>query len=289
MPFHQEAALEAWSFPIPLTLFLALATFLYARGWLRLRAVFPHFISVGQMAAFIGGLFSAWIAVGSPLAALDDELLSAHMAQHLLLMAVAPALILLGAPALPLLHGLPKRFVQSVLGPLLRWSPLRRAGGAFTHPVFCWFAATITIIGWHVPAIFEFGLQSHRWHEIQHASFFAAGVLFWWPVIQPWPSVSRWPRWSVPIYLFLATLPCDALSAFLTFCDRVVYHSYLLAPRPLQISALQDQEWAGVLMWVSVTFIYMVPAAMVTVRTLAPMRNQPALEPSFEATQVEVV
>ena len=289
MPFHEEAALEVWSFPIPLTLFLALATFLYARGWLRLRTAFPHLISVGQMAAFISGVFSVWTAVGSPLAALDDELLSIHMIQHLLLMAVGPALILLGAPALPLLHGLPKRFVQSVLGPLLRWSPVRWAGRALTHPVSCWLAATITVTGWHVPALFELGLHADRWHEIQHASFFAAGLLFWWPAIQPWPSVSRWPRWSVPIYLFLATLPCDALSAFLTFCDRVVYRSYLFAPRPLQISALQDQEWAGVLMWVSITFIYMVPAVMITVRTLAPPRDQPALEPLFEAPQIEVV
>ena len=279
--------MEASSFPITLTLFLALASFLYARGWLRLRAAFPHLISAGQMAAFISGIVSLWLALGSPLAVLDDELLSVHMTQHLLLMAVAPALILLGAPALPLLHGVPKRFVQSVLGPLLRWSPVRRTGRTLTHPVFCWLAATITVIGWHVPAVFELGLHSDSWHEIQHASFLLAGLLFWWPVIQPWPSVSRWPRWSIPVYLFLATLPCDALSAFLTFCDRVVYQSYLFAPRPLHISAVQDQEWAGVLMWVSITFIYVAPAVVITVQTLAPVRIQPDLKPSFEATKIE--
>lgn len=284
MPFLEEAALEAWSFPIPVTLFLVLATFFYMRGCLRLRAAFPHLISVGQMAAFVSGILAVWFAVGSPLAVLDDELLSVHMAQHLLLMAIAPALILLGAPALPLLHGLPKRFVESVLGPLLRWSPVRWAGKVFTHPVFSWLAATITVIGWHVPAVFELGLQSDRWHEIQHASFFGAGLLFWWPVIQPWPSVSRSPRWAVPVYLFLATLPCDALSAFLTFCDRVVYKSYLLASRHWHVSPLQDQEWAGVLMWVCITFIYMVPAVVVTVRTLAPVRNQSVLSLSPEAT-----
>lgn len=289
MPLLEEAALEAWSFPIPVTLFLVLATFFYMRGGLRLRAAFPQLISVGQMAAFVSGILAAWFAVGSPLAVLDDELLSVHMAQHLLLMAVAPALILLGAPVLPLLHGLRKRFVQGVLGPLVRWSPVRWAGKIVTHPAFCWLAATITVIGWHIPAVFELGLHSQRWHEIQHASFFVAGLLFWWPVVQPWPSVSRWPRWSIPLYLFLATLPCDVLSAFLTFCNRVVYQSYLFVPRPFEISALQDQEWAGVLMWVSITFIYMAPAVVVTVRTLAPQRNPPVLKPSFEATQTEVV
>src|SRR5260370_18338696 len=149
MPFQEEAALEAWSFPITLTLFLALASFLYARGWLRLRAAFPHFISAGQMAAFISGAFSVWLAVGSPLAVLDDELLSVHMAQHLLLMAVAPALILLGAPALPLLHGLPKRFVQGAVGPFLRCGPVHWILTIPTHPSFCCVAATTTVIGWH--------------------------------------------------------------------------------------------------------------------------------------------
>ena len=62
----------------------------------------------------------------------------------------------------------------------------------------------------------------------------------------------------MPLYLFSATLPCDALSAFLTFSGRVVYPCH----------TLQDQEWAGALMWVCITFIYLVPAMVVTVRTI---------------------
>jgi len=63
--------------------------------------------------------------------------------------------------------------------------------------------------------------------RVEHACFLGSGFLFWWPVVQPWPSVPRWPRWSMLLYLFLATLPCDILSAFLAFCDRVVYTVYL--------------------------------------------------------------
>jgi putative membrane protein len=293
-----EATLESWSLPIPVTVFLILATFVYARGWLRLRKTFPNLISVKHIAGFVSGLVSVWIAVGSPLAKFDDELLSVHMVQHILLMAVAPALILLGAPALPLLHGLPKLFVQVVAGPFLRWAPVRWMEKVLTQPVFCWLVATVTVIGWHIPAVFALGLQSDSWHEGQHASFLAAGLLFWWPVIQPWPTVSRMSRWSVPIYLFLATLPCDALSAFLAFCDRVVYQSYLLAPHPLHISALQDQEWAGVVMWVSITFIYMVPAAVVAVRILSPLKadaertaigSQVVVNQGLQAPQAEVI
>ena len=260
------------SFPIPLTMLLALVVLCYVRGCLHLRKVFSRIINLGHMAAFIGGLVAIWVAVASPLAALDHELLSVHMVQHLLLMAVAPPLLLLGRPALPLLHGLPKRFVQDLMGPLLRWAPVRQLGKIVTHTVFCWIVATMTVIGWHLPAMFALGLHSAVWHEIQHASFLLAGFLFWWPVIQPWPISSRSPGWSVPLYLFLATLPCDALSAFLTFCARVVYPAYASARPQFPISALQDQEWAGVIMWVSVTFIYMLPALVLTVRFLSPLK-----------------
>jgi putative membrane protein len=262
--------LHEWSFPIPLTVFMTLVSCFYARGWLHLRKAFPRLTTFAHLSAFAAGIISIFIAVASPLARMDHELLSVHMIQHLLLMAVAPPLLLLGRPALPLLHGMPKRFVQGSLGPFLRSSLSRHLGRFISHPAFCWLAATLTVIGWHLPSLFALGLHSAGWHEIQHASFLLAGFLFWWPVIQPWPSASHSPKWSLPLYLFLATLPCDALSAFLTFCGRVIYPSYVSVSPPLHISALQDQEWAGVLMWVSVTFIYMLPALVLTVRLLSP-------------------
>jgi cytochrome c oxidase assembly factor CtaG len=204
---------------------------------------------------------------------MDHQLLIVHMVQHLLLMTVAAPSILLGAPAIVLLQSLPPRFRYGVLAPLMRSSPVHGVGRIVTHPAFCWLASTATVIGWHVPVLFQLGMQSEGWHKVEHASFLAAGLLFWWPVVQPWPSLARWPRWSVPLYLFLATLPCDALSAFLTFCNRVVYPHYLSAHRHFNISPLGDQESAGALMWVWVTFAYLVPAAVVTIQMLSPRRS----------------
>jgi cytochrome c oxidase assembly factor CtaG len=114
-----------------------------------------------------------------------------------------------------------------------------------------------------------------QWHGVQHATFLAAGVLFWVPVIQPWPTVSRWPRWSIPVYLFLATLPCDALSAFLTFCGRVVYPRYGSMHVHSGVSPLEDQGRAGALMWFWVTIAYLVPAVLVTIELLSPRRSAP--------------
>ena len=269
MPPSVPIALESWSCPVGLTFALVLAGFLYLRGWLRLHAASVNAIPSWRAGSFFLGLFLIWLAVGSPLASFDEELLTVHMVQHLLLMTVAPPLILVGAPVMPLLHALPRKFLQSILGPLFRSPAMRRIGRVLSQPPFCWLAAAAALLVWHVPAAFTLGLQSEAWHAVEHACFLGSGFLFWWPVVQPWPSVPRWPRWSMLVYLFLATLPCDILSAFLAFCDRVVYTVYLSTPKHFAISALEDQQCAGALMWTCVTIVYLLAAAILATRLLS--------------------
>ena len=247
--------------------------FAYLLGWYRLHNAIPHLLSVWRLAAFSCGLLALWAVVASPISAMDHHLLTAHMAQHLLLMTVSAPLTLLSAPVIVLLNGLPKSFGRLVSAPLLGCSPVQTLGQMVMHPLFCWFAGTATVIAWHIPALFELGMRSARWHELEYACFFAAGILFWWPVVQPWPSLATWSIWGVPLYLFLATLPCDVLSAFLTFCGRVVYPHYLSTHRLYNISPLGDQQCAGALMWVWVTFVYLAPATAVTIQTLSPQRR----------------
>ena len=261
--------LHSWSLPF-VTLALILVVLVYLRGWYRLRSALPNVLRRWRLAAFVSGVFTVWAAIGSPLAGMDHELLTVHMLQHLLLMTVAAPLMLLGAPVIILLNGLPGPLVNHALRQPLRCSLVHRLERTVAHPVSCWLASTVAVIAWHIPALFELGLQSEWWHEGEKVCFLAAGLLFWWPVIQPWPSVANWPRWTIPLYLFLATLPCDALSAFLTFCNRVAYPNYLSSHRVLSMSALGDQECAGALMWVCVTFAYLLPAAAVTIQILSP-------------------
>jgi cytochrome c oxidase assembly factor CtaG len=266
MQGSEHAALHAGVVNVPVTLLLLITALVYGRGWHRVRAIFPNMIPAWRVAVFAAGMFSIWIAIGSPLAHRDDELLFIHMVQHLLLMAIGAPLILLGAPGLLLKYGLQEVF--SGLEPVFRCGSVRNIARTLTRPAVCWLAGTVTVIGWHTPALFELAMRSHVWHDIQRATFFAAGILFWRPIIEPWRRAAIVTRWSVPLYLFLATLPCDALSAFLTFSDRVVYRSYLSRPQTFDFAALRDQEAAGALMWVCVTFIYLIPAVVVTIRIL---------------------
>jgi putative membrane protein len=254
------------------TVIFVLLVFVYSRGWFRLRRDFLISFPPWRGAAFVAGLFSLWIALGSPLAALDHQLLTVHMMKHLLLMTVGAPLILLGAPAMPLLCGLPKWFMRLSL--LLRGRTPPLFGHFLSNPVFCWLAGTAAVIAWHVPTLFELGLSSTTWHVVENACFLSAGLLFWRPIVRTGPRHAKGPQWlmSMPLYLFLGTLPCDILSAFLTFCGRVVYPSYLSTARILNLSPLQDQECAGALMWVCVTFVYLIPAVVITMQILSPDR-----------------
>jgi putative membrane protein len=265
--FHFEHSL--WQFPVLLTLTLFLAASLYLRGSNHLRSASASTMPTWRASSFFLGLFFVWTAAGSPLAAYDHNLLTVHMIKHLLLMTVAPALILLGEPVRVFWIGMPP-FTRRSLRRVLRRSPLRRFARMVTRPELCWTLSALTLVVWHIPALFTLGVRSEIGHMVAQAMFFGTGLLFWWPVIQPWPSASTGPRWSMLLYLFLANLPCDILSGFLVFSDRVAYPVYFSTPRLFGFSVLEDQQCAAALMWTCVTLIYLVPAAIISLRLLAP-------------------
>jgi len=277
VPHHHFQA--AWAFLVCFTLCIVLTSLVYLRGWFQLRSISFSPVPVWRAASFLGGLLLIWIAMASPVAALDHELLTVHMIQHLLLMTFAAPLILLGEPAMLLLDGLPRRFVRAVIDPLFGSPLIQQAGKALTRPVFCWLAAVAALVVWHIPAAFNLGMQSEAWHVVEHVSFFGTGLLFWSPVIQPWPSVSNSASWSMVLYLFLAMLPCDILSGFLVFSERVAYVVYLATPgQQSRLSVLADQECAGALMWTCVTIVYLVAGTILSTRLLSPKRNLQSLE-----------
>jgi putative membrane protein len=269
MPHAHHASVEsAW-----VSVGLILVAFIYLRGWLRLRRLDLGRVQDWRAGGFILGLFLIWLAIGSPLRTLDHESLTAHMVQHLLLMTFAPPVILLGASAKTLLYGMPHRLLQ-VAGQSFQSTGLPQVWSTLTHPAIGWLGAASTLVAWHIPAVFMLGLRSQMWHGIEQASFLATGLLFWWPVVQPWPTVTKWPESSMLLYLFLATLPCDILSGFLVFCDRVVYPVFLSSPRSSGLSALEDQQCAGALMWTCVTIVYLIAAAIFAARLLSPHRSE---------------
>lgn len=262
-------------------IFVGLAYFL---GWLRVRERYEGSVAGWRVSSFLLGLLLIWIAMASPLAALDHELLTAHMVQHLLLMTIAPPLILLGVPRKMLEHSPLRRFLT--LGSLFQSTPTQQPRSALLQPALCWLAAAATLVVWHIPWVFIQGLRSETWHGIEQASFLASGLLFWWHVVGPTTRTSKPQEWSMLLYLFLATLPCDILSGFLVFCDRVVYPVFLSSRQSFGFSAMEDQQCAGALMWTCVTLVYLIAATIYAARLLAPHRTGERSIPQIESQRI---
>jgi cytochrome c oxidase assembly factor CtaG len=226
-----------------------------------------------------------WIAICSPIDALDDLLLAAHMTQHFILMSLAPPLIVLGAPTVPLLSGLP-RSVFPVFAPVFRARWLRPARDFVVHPLVALVAMNLAYVLWHVPAMFELALRSENWHAVEHLCFFLTSLAFWWVVIRPWPSHARWSRWAMSPYLLSADLINTIVSAFLTFSGRVLYPTYARAPRVCSLSALSDQVAAGTGMWFFGSLVFLLAAVWITYRLLERVKQREArteLRPSVQS------
>lgn len=245
----------------------------YLQTWLRVAWLVPHGVKCWRACSFFVGLLLVWVGLGSPLALLDHDLLTMHMIQHLVLMTLAPPLILLGAPWKLLPQHPVQRLVELIARPL-HSAPMRQLGRRLLHPAVGWIGATATLVAWHIPSIFMLGMRSQMWHGIEQASFLVTGLLFWWPVVEPSQNHLKWPESSLLLYLFFATLPCDILSGFLVFCDRVVYPVYSSSPRRFGLTALEDQQCAGALMWTCVTVVYLIAGTVFAARLLSPRWSQ---------------
>jgi len=258
-----------WDIPIGVTCALVAAGLVYARGWLALRLTRPETLPVWRLMSFLAGLFAIFVAVSSPLDTYSETLLFMHMAQHFVLMSVAPPLIVLGCPLVPMLRGLPRLIVQWIGGPLFRSTVVHRAQEVFSRLPIAWLAMNLTYVGWHIPKAYEFALASEDWHNFEHFCFFATSVLFWWPILQPWPARRRFNPWMIIPYLLTSDLVNTGLSAFLCFSGRLLYPSYALVARPFGLDALKDQIAAGAFMWVFGSVVFLIPAIYLTARCLA--------------------
>src|SRR5271167_3203091 len=269
MPSVFQAVMRSWSIPPAATFAIVLTALVYLRGWWLLRRAGSPDVPPWRAVTFLGGLLTLWAALASPMDVFNGFILTAHMLQHMLLMMVAPPFILLGAPLVPMVRGLPIFAAREFAGPFLNWSLAKSIGSALTHPVVALLLMGVAMFAWHTPALYELALRSSSWHQVEHACFFLASIIFWWPVVQPWPSHSQWPRWAMVPYLLVADLQNTALSAILVFSDRVLYPSYSATPRLFGFSALEDQVAAGAIMWVLGSLAFIVPAIAIAIQCLS--------------------
>jgi cytochrome c oxidase assembly factor CtaG len=239
---------------------------LYTRGWICLHQLLPEKYSRLRLAAFLSGLTVLWLALAPALESLSALLLSVHMVQHLLLLVVAPPLLFLGSPELPLLRGLPRSLAHDGIAPFLRFAEAKKITAFLQRPLLCWLAFVGTLIAWHIPIAFDLALHSTGWHHFEHACFLTSALLFWGPVVRGSEHRPGDSGWILPVYLLAADLVNTALSALLTFSDRVLYPPYATVPRLFGTTPLTDQTAAGVIMWVPGSLFFLGPAFVIALR-----------------------
>jgi putative membrane protein len=235
----------AWSADPAVVIGLIAAAALFAQGWVRLRRrAGPAYAGVGRLVLFVCALAVLALAIFSPLDHVGEEYLaSAHMVQHLLLADLAPLLVVFAISGPLALFVVPR----PVLRPAARSGPLRAVLATLLSP---WVALAIwaaVMAGWHLPGPYQRALQDRMWHDLEHASMFAAGFLLWLVIAGAVPRVRRGriTRAGVAVAALAVGM---VISQYLFLADPL-YATYIEQPERLfGLSPKADQVQAAMLM-----------------------------------------
>lgn len=212
-----------------------------------------RFRSRARTASWIAGVLLILAALVSPLDTLADTyLFSAHMAKHMLLVLVIPALLLNVMPAGPLEH-------------LLRYPLVARIERLLRTPAIAWLAGVGSVITWHIPVLFDAALGCEPLHIVEHLSLLTGGTIYWWPILSPLARSRMAPVPQAVGYLFTSCAACTILGVIITFAPAPVYAAYAhpsgqftdLVRQDWGISPALDQQFGGLLMWVPGCLIYL--------------------------------
>ena len=235
---------------------LALAAFAYVRGLRRMnRAARSKIFGGLRYAAFAVGIVTLFVALISPFDALDDQLFSAHMVQHLALLLIAPPLLVFGRPPLACLWAFPLP-ARRALGRIWLRSGLRRAAHALMSPLCVWILCSAVLWFWHLPVPYGWALGNESIHAFEHVCFFVSSLTFWSLVLEPLGS-RRMGYASTLLFVATFGIQNGLLGALLTFAGRPLYTAHLSTTAAWGLSPLEDQQLAGLIMWIPASLIHL--------------------------------
>lgn len=251
----------------PALALVILPTLLYSLALWRLRQI-GRSVPASWPAAFYAGMFTALIALAGPLDTWNDELLTMHMAQHLVLIQITAPLLLLGRPVHVILRGLPPQRAGLLTRLLLRplWS--RRLLQLLTQPLVAAALANLALVVWHFPPLYSRAVWHQLVHDLQHVSFFGTALLFWWPIIDPVPRHHRVSGLWASLMVFITAVISTVIGAIITLADKVLYEPYRSVAMPWGFTPMVDQQVAGLLMWIGGGTLYIVIILVLLARWL---------------------
>ena len=198
-----------------------------------------------RIVAFLSGVVALMLALASPLDEWADQLLTAHMLQHILLAMVVPVLLALGAPVTLVLRAAPRGARNRLILPLLH----SRAVQLVTHPYVGWVLFSVVMWEAHFSPLYNAALEDESLHALEHLAFLVTGCLFWWPVVGADPMPRRLGYGRRMAFVLLQMPISAAVGLVLYFAPAVLYAHYATVEGPLGIDPLVDQQVAGLVMW----------------------------------------
>jgi putative membrane protein len=241
----------AWTFEPWVIAGIIVAAGVYTVGLRRMRVPPAKW----RIAAFFAGIAALALTLLSPLHQLGSELFSAHMTQHELLMLIAAPLLVLSEPGTPMLWAFPFS-VRVSLGNAAKWHPVRKSWTAISTPFAAWIIHGVTLWAWHVPVFYQATLDNELVHAAQHATFLGTALLFWWTLV--YGRGGRMQYGAAVAYVFTTAVHTSVLGALLTCSSKLWYPAYIGRTEPWGLSALQDQQLGGLIMWVPAGLVYIV-------------------------------
>ena len=197
---------------------------------------------------FMMGLGVIGVALLSPIDLLADRSFIWHMAQHDLITLVGAPLLLLGAPFIPVVRGLPAVLRRSIFIPLARNPVVRWLALKGTHPLVALIVFELNLLFWHFPPIYDRALFNEGMHYVMHTSFIVTALAFWWNLVSPFPFSYRLHPLLRMLMLFGSSVVNTALSSIIAFSEGVLY-GYQSLPGFWGLTMRQDQFVGAILMW----------------------------------------
>jgi len=249
----------SWTFSWPVFISLLLISVYYLSGWKRVESK-NRFdpLRRWQLVFFISGLVILIAALLSPIDRLSDYLAYVHMIQHTLLLMVAAPLFALASPGFYSFRQLPKS-LKSGMRPLQKtWFQLTRAF-PMKRMLVAWVAYALILWIWHIPYLYEAALKNSLVHDLQHLAFFISAYFFWRVVIDPFRKPGRNEGVAI-LYVFVASLHAMILGVLMTLAPSSWYPSYEKTAPLFGLTALEDQQIAGLIMWMPAGVSYVLVA-----------------------------
>jgi cytochrome c oxidase assembly factor CtaG len=246
LPLAPHDAWGAWSGDPGIVMPLALAAILHHAGAVRRGHRLAGGLHAGRRAvAFWIGWSAMVVALVAPLHAMGEVLFWAHMTQHEILMTVAAPLLVLARPLVTWLWALPLRWRKRASG-WTRAGWWRTIWGFLTRVDVALVLHAVVLTLWHLPGAYQRTLDSDLIHSLQHASFLAAALLFWWSVFHGSQARSG----AAILSLFATAVYTTMLGALLALARTPWYPAYAATTSAWGLTPLEDQQLAGVVMWV---------------------------------------